>query len=76
MTVVRVIGQRPGVQHEQAPGRTAVVVDHGGFGADLWTTPALQEEFDGILRMKLQGSDARSIKPLQTQNSPQRQMRF
>lgn len=28
---------------------------------------------DGILKMKLQGSDARSIKALQTQNSPQRQ---
>jgi len=44
VTVVRVIRQRPGVQHEQKTERTAVVGDDGGFDADLWTTPALQEE--------------------------------
>lgn len=35
MTVVRVIGQRPGMQHELAPGSQAVVGDDGGFDAEL-----------------------------------------
>ena len=35
MTVVRVIGHRPGVQHEQATGSPAVVGDDGGFHAEL-----------------------------------------
>lgn len=35
MTVVGVIGQRPGMQHEQATGRTAVVGDDGGFDTEL-----------------------------------------
>src|ERR1700676_4790048 len=35
VTVVRVIGHRPGVQHEQAPGSAAVVGDDGGLYAEL-----------------------------------------
>src|SRR5438045_6896602 len=35
VTVVRVIGQRPGVQHEQATGSPAVVGDDGGLHAEL-----------------------------------------
>ena len=35
VTVVRVIGQRPGVQHEQATGSTAVVGDDRGFDTEL-----------------------------------------
>lgn len=35
MTVTRVIGQRPGVQHEQAAGRPAVVGDDGGLHPEL-----------------------------------------
>src|SRR3954449_9039283 len=35
VTVVRVIGQRPGVQHEQAAGSPAVVGDDGGLDAEL-----------------------------------------
>ena len=35
VTVVRVIGQRPGVQHEEATGSTAVVGDDGGFDTEL-----------------------------------------
>ena len=36
VTVVRVIGQRPGVQHEQAAGSAAVVGDDGGFDTELY----------------------------------------
>src|SRR5258705_1805816 len=35
VTVVRVIGHRPGVQHEQATGSSAVVGDDGGLHAEL-----------------------------------------
>ena len=35
VTVVRVIGQRPGVQHEQATGSPAVVGDDGGLHPEL-----------------------------------------
>ena len=35
VTVVRVIGYRPGVQHEQATGSPAVVGDDGGLDAEL-----------------------------------------
>lgn len=35
MTVVRVIGQRLGMQHEQAAGRAAIVGDDGGLHPDL-----------------------------------------
>src|SRR6478672_13711837 len=35
VTVVRVIGHRPGVQHEQAPGSPAVVGDDGSLHAEL-----------------------------------------
>src|SRR3954452_14609157 len=35
VTVVRVVGQRPGVQHEQAAGSPAVVGDDGGLDAEL-----------------------------------------
>jgi hypothetical protein len=35
VTVVRVIGQSPGVQHEEATGSTAVVGDDGGFDTEL-----------------------------------------
>src|SRR5438045_4175100 len=35
VTVVRVIGQRPGVQHEQATGSPAIVGDDGGLDAEL-----------------------------------------
>src|SRR6202161_4946209 len=34
-TVVRVIGHRPGVQHEQATGSPAVVGDDGGLHSEL-----------------------------------------
>ena len=44
VTVVRIIGQRTGVQHEQAAGSPAIVGDDGSLHSDLWTTPALQEE--------------------------------
>src|SRR5258705_11018514 len=35
VTVVRIIGHRPGVQHEQAAGSPAVVGDDGWLYADL-----------------------------------------
>src|SRR3954466_13365892 len=35
VTVVGVIGQRPGVQHEQATGSPAVIGDDGGLDAEL-----------------------------------------
>ena len=35
VTVVRVVRQRPGMQHEQAPGSPAVVGDDGGLHAEL-----------------------------------------
>ena len=34
VTVVRVVGKRPGVQHEQAAGSPAVVGDDGGLDAN------------------------------------------
>jgi hypothetical protein len=36
--------QRLGVQHELAARGTGVGGDDRGLDADLWTTPALQEE--------------------------------
>src|SRR5215207_4552833 len=35
VAVVRIIGQRPGVQHEQATGSPAVVGDDGGLHAEF-----------------------------------------
>jgi hypothetical protein len=35
MTVVDVIGHHPGVQHEQAAGRPAIVGDNGDLDAEL-----------------------------------------
>jgi hypothetical protein len=35
VTVVRVIGHRPGVQHEQATGNPAIVGDDGGLHSEL-----------------------------------------
>ena len=42
--IIRIAGQRPGVQHELAAGSAGVGGDDRDLDADLWTTPALQEE--------------------------------
>ena len=34
------------MQHELAAGRAGIGADDGCLNADLWTTPALQEEID------------------------------
>lgn len=44
VTVIGVAGQAPGVEHELATGRAAIGGHDRGLDADLWTTPALQEE--------------------------------
>jgi hypothetical protein len=36
--------ERIGMQHELAAGRAGIGADDGCLNADLWTTPALQEE--------------------------------
>ena len=44
MAVVGVSRERLGMQHELAAGRAGIGGDDRGLNADLWTTPALQEE--------------------------------
>jgi hypothetical protein len=44
MSIIGVAGQCLGVEHELATGSAGVGGDDRGFDADLWTTPALQEE--------------------------------
>jgi hypothetical protein len=44
MAVVGVSRERLGMQHELAAGRAGIGADDGCLNADLWTTPALQEE--------------------------------
>ena len=47
MTVIGVARQRLGMEHELAARGAGIVGDDRGLDADLWTTPALQVEFDG-----------------------------
>ncbi|MDA9453781.1 hypothetical protein XI00_05760 [Bradyrhizobium sp. CCBAU 21359] len=42
--IIRIVGHCARVQHEHSAGSAAIVGDDGGLHADLWTTPALQEE--------------------------------
>jgi len=44
MSVVGIARQRLGVEHELAAGSAGIGGDDRDFDADLWTTPALQEE--------------------------------
>jgi hypothetical protein len=44
VAVVWIAGQRCGVQHEHSAGGAGIGGGDRGFDADLWTTPALQEE--------------------------------
>ena len=44
MAVIGVSRERRGMQHELATGRAGIGADDGCLNADLWTTPALQEE--------------------------------
>ena len=57
VTVVRVVGQRPGVQHEQATGSPAIVGHNGGLDPELVRcgSLALADAFDlrGVERIEL-----------------------
>ena len=44
VAIVGVPRERLGMQHELAAGRAGIGADDGCLNADLWTTPALQEE--------------------------------
>ncbi len=44
VAVIGIARQRFGVQHELAARGAGIGGDDRGFDADLWTTPALQEE--------------------------------
>ena len=44
MSVVGIARQRLGVEHELAARSAGIGGDDRSFDADLWTTPALQEE--------------------------------
>jgi hypothetical protein len=44
VSVIRIAGQRLGVEHELAARGAGIGGDDRGLDADLWTTPALQEE--------------------------------
>ncbi len=66
MSVIRIARHRHGVQHELTTGNAGVGGDDRDLDADLWTTPALQEEstkgYSGLILIDCRAGPSRQTR--------------